>query len=120
MSWRHLHGRAEVDTQNPQPFAICDRCSLQWNLNDLRWQFDQRGAQIRNIQLLVCRFCVDVPATFTTPQILPPDPVGLADTRPEFYDIDETDFRITEEEDTRITEGDEFRVLDSSSTEGTE
>jgi hypothetical protein len=59
-------------------------------------------------------------AQFIVPQILPPDPEPVFNARPEPYDIDEDDFRITEEEDFRITQDGDNRVVDSSSDEGTE
>lgn len=117
MTWRHLYGRAEVDTRNPQPFAICDRCGIQYNQEDLVWQVDIRGTQLQNIRLLVCRFCKDNPAIFTVPLILPADPLPVFNSRAEPYAIDETDFRVTEEEDQRITQEGDNRVIDESANE---
>lgn len=117
MSWRHLHGRADVDIIDPKPFAICDRCGILYNQEDLVWQLDVRGAQLQNTQLLVCRFCRDEPAIFTVPQILPADPLPVHNSRSEPFEIDEVDFRITEEEDQRITEDGDSRVVDESAEE---
>lgn len=61
-------------------------CGFRYNLVDLRWNMDWRGPQIRNLRVLTCPTCVDVPQpngqrTF----ILPADPVPVANARPEFY-----------------------------------
>ncbi len=117
MTWRHLYGRAEVSINDPQPFATCDRCSIQYNQADLSWQFQITGRSVTNTRLLVCRFCRDELAEFLVPQILPSDPEPIFNARPEQFAIDEDDFRITEEEDQRITEDDDRRVLDSSASQ---
>lgn len=88
MTWRKLHARAEVDIRDPQAFATCDRCGIQYNLEDLTWQLDFRGKQLMNLRLLVCSRCTDRPAAFTQPVILPPDPDPVFNARPE-YSIDD-------------------------------
>lgn len=117
MSWRHLYGRAEVDPRNPQPFAICQRCGIQYNQEALQWQWSIVGTDLNNTGLLVCRFCVDNLPTFTVPQILPPDPEPIFNARPEAYAIDEDDFRVTQNDQQRITEQEIPRVTDSSASE---
>jgi hypothetical protein len=78
------HGRARVDPQNPEAFAVCDRCGFRRNHVDLAWQYQYAGNQLVNQRILVCADkCLDVPHEFTRPAILPPDPVPIKDPRPE-------------------------------------
>jgi hypothetical protein len=78
------HGRARVDPQNPEAFAVCDRCGFRRNHVDLTWQYQYRGNALTNIRVLVCADkCLDVPHEFARPVILPPDPVPITDPRPE-------------------------------------
>lgn len=77
------HGRARVDPQNPQAFAVCDRCRMLYNRVDLSWQHQYRGNSLVNIRLLVCKGCLDTPHEFARPAILPPDPVAIGDPRPD-------------------------------------
>lgn len=79
------HGRARVDPQNPQAFAVCDRCRLLYNHVDLSWQYQWRGNELTNIRLLVCERCLDKPHEFARPVILPPDPVPIPYPRPDNY-----------------------------------
>lgn len=83
MSIAGLHGRAQVDAQHPEAFAVCDRCGFLYNYSDLVWQYEWRGMALQNIRLLVCkRTCLDVPFIFNKPIILPPDPVPVDWPRP--------------------------------------
>jgi len=82
------NGHAKVDTQHPEAFGICDRCSFQYNLTDLTWQFDWRGNQLTNLRVLVCLSCNDTPQQQLRPVIIPPDPIPIPDARPEPYDED--------------------------------
>jgi len=78
------HGRARVDPQNPQAFAVCDRCGKRRNHVDLTWQHEWQGNQLVNLRILVCHdTCLDKPHEFTRPPLLPPDPVPIKDPRPE-------------------------------------
>jgi hypothetical protein len=77
------HGRARVDPANPQAFAVCDRCGRLYNHVDLRWQYQYRGESLQNTRLLVCERCLDKPHEFARPAVLPPDPVPIANPRPE-------------------------------------
>ena len=78
------HGRARVDPQNPEAFAVCDRCGFRRNHVDLTWQYQYRGNALTNIRVLVCADkCLDVPHEFERPIILPPDPLPIKDPRPE-------------------------------------
>ncbi len=84
------HGRAEVNADSPRAFATCARCGLLYNLERLVWQFDWRGTQLQNLNTLVCTVtCLDKPQRQLGTVILPPDPVGLLNARPEPYPSDE-------------------------------
>lgn len=77
-------GFARVDTRRPVAFAICDRCGQRYNRTDLTWQFDWRGAQLQNLRLLVCkRKCLDVPQEQLRSYSPPPDPLPIANARPD-------------------------------------
>lgn len=89
MSWRP-HGRARVSAIKPEAFATCDRCSLLYNLVDLKWQFQYAGTGTYNTRLKVCYICYDVPSAFLKTIILPADPVPVDQPRPEPYSVDES------------------------------
>lgn len=88
MPWRP-HGRAEVDIRQPRAFGVCDRCGALYNLDDLNWQYQFAGVGLVNLNLLVCRRCMDVPQPQLAALILPPDPDPIMDARPEYYSVDE-------------------------------
>ncbi|HVT27664.1 MAG TPA: hypothetical protein VHE81_06560 [Lacipirellulaceae bacterium] len=89
MPWRP-HGRAEVDPRQPEAFGVCDRCGCLYNLDRLHWQYQFAGVGLVNLNLLVCRPCLDVPQPQLTATILPPDPDPIFNARPEYYALDET------------------------------
>lgn len=88
MSWRP-HGKAEVDVRSPRSFGACDRCSFLYNLDDLIWQKQYAGVGLINLEILVCRTCLDIPQPQLTATILPPDPAPVFNARPEYYSVDE-------------------------------
>lgn len=81
----HPTGRARVNARSPEAQAVCDRCYLNYSLRDLRWQNQWSGNRLQNIQLLVCKTCLDVPQPQLKAVIIPADPVPLLNTRPEQY-----------------------------------
>lgn len=84
------HPRAQTSAENPRSWATCDRCGLVYNLDRLVWQFDWRGTELQNTQVLVCKqTCLDKPQRQLGTVILPPDPVGVLNARPEPYPSDE-------------------------------
>lgn len=85
MAWRFT-GRARVNASNPRAFGVCDRCGFWHNLQDLSWQFDWRGPRLMNLRIRVCRQCTDKPFIFNKPIILPPDPIPVADPRPQQFE----------------------------------
>lgn len=82
-------GRARVSVSKPEAWAICDRCGFLYNHVDLTWQFDWQGPRTQNLRKLVCRPCYDQPFEHHRTIILPPDPVPIANPRPEFYTAEE-------------------------------
>lgn len=118
------HGRAKVNSRNPESFGICDNCSFLYNLNELRWQMQWAGNKLVNLRQLVCRRCNDIPQTQLRAIILPADPMPVMNPRPQNYLVAETNYRTTSGQDTvdprtgipipgvtmRITENDDNRV----------
>lgn len=89
MSYRPHPRRAETDSSSPRGWGTCCRCGFVTNLYKLRWQFDYRGLQLENLKILVCESCEDLPQRQLGTIILPPDPPGLINARPEPYALDE-------------------------------
>lgn len=80
------HGRASISARAPRATAICDRCGFMYNHDQLQWQWDwQQGPRLFNLRILVCPTCLDVPQESGRTIVLPPDPVPIANPRPENY-----------------------------------
>lgn len=79
------HGRAHIDVNNPRALGVCDFCGFLYNLQNLRWQFEWVGPQLRNQRMLVCRTCNDKPQEQLRTIVLPPDPIPVFNPRPENY-----------------------------------
>jgi hypothetical protein len=100
MAYRWKPRYAEVDADNPQAWATCDRCGFVWNLYRLTWQYDYRGtSQLQNIRILVCPPCYDTPNPQMAPVILPVDPPPIFNARPEPYTVDEASWLVTQDGD---------------------
>jgi hypothetical protein len=57
-----------------------------YNRDQLQWQWDwQQGPRLFNLRILVCPTCLDVPQESGRTIVLPPDPVPIANPRPENY-----------------------------------
>jgi hypothetical protein len=89
------HGRARVDSRNPQAFGICDRCGFLYNHTNLSWQFDWAGVNLINKRILVCETCNDTPQEQLRAIILPADPTPIINARVELYADAETDYVTT-------------------------
>ncbi len=83
----HPSGRARVSAKSPTAFGVCDRCNFQYNLCDLRWQYQWAGMHLQNIRLLVCWRCEDTPNQQLRTIILPPDPLPVSNPRPQRYTV---------------------------------
>jgi len=116
MSWR-FHGRAHVSTTSPEAFAVCDRCNNWYNRSALRWQFQFAGPNLQNIRLLVCDRCYDVPQPQLKPRILPPDPLPVLNARPEYFQIDDSDWITAQTGQFLITQGGQRLVTQNSSNQ---
>jgi hypothetical protein len=68
---------------------------------------------LSNQMLLVCNRCWDVPSPFLRTLVLPPDPTPIIDARTEPFEIDETDWRVTEDDNRRITQNDQPRIIET-------
>ncbi len=124
MAYASQAGRARTSARSPQAHAICDRCGFRYNLVDLNWQFDWRGASLQNIKLLVCKSCYDEPQEQLRAIVIPADPVPVANPRIQDFVTAEQDTRVTSGQNTvdprtgipvingdvRITENDDVRV----------
>jgi hypothetical protein len=106
------HGRARVNPSRPEAWGSCDRCGFNFNLVDLRPQFQWAGFTMIDKRIRVCVRCHDVPSEHLRTIVLPPDPRPVHDPRPEPYSLDETDYRITEDGDRRVTEESDPRIVD--------
>ena len=82
-------GHAVVDINNPDPFAVCDRCGFLYNHSKLNWQYEWSGADQVNLRILVCPQCLDTPNEQLRTIILPSDPVPIKDPRFEPYKLEE-------------------------------
>lgn len=125
MPWRP-HGRARVDPSDPAAWGSCDQCSLNYNLKDLRFQYQWQGTTLINQRFLVCERCWDKPAPFLKTIIIPPDPKPVLNPRPEPYNTDENSVRMTMNGtengvNPRILENEiQYRIPDNSVTDSDE
>ena len=124
MAYASQAGRARTSARSPQAHAICDRCGFRYNLVDLNWQFDWRGASLQNIKLLVCNGCNDDPQQQLRAIVIPADPMPVANPRIQDFVTASQDNRVTSGQNTvdprtgipvingdvRITENDDVRV----------
>ena len=85
MGWASQSGRAVTNPEHPRAFAVCDNCRFWYNHHMLRWQREWSGTQIINKGFLVCQECLDRPNPQLKARLMPPDPVPIANPRPEEY-----------------------------------
>jgi len=81
--------RARVDTSSPRAWATSDRSGFVGNQENLRWQHQWAGTRLINTRVLVYEDEYDQPQEQLKTIILPPDPVGIRNARPEQYYVDE-------------------------------
>jgi hypothetical protein len=72
---------------------VCQRCGIWNNRDQLRFQFDWRGAQLQNLYILVCNHCYDEPQQQLRAITLPADPVPIYYPSPEDFASAESDYR---------------------------
>jgi len=127
MGYASKAGRATANARNPRAFAVCDRCGIWHNRDQLGWQMQWAGASLYNTRLLVCRRCTDVPQEQLRSITLPPDPIPVYQPRVEGFLQAETDYRTTVSDETygwtgipvpggdiRATEDDDTRVTQTT------
>jgi len=100
MAYASQAGRARTSATNPQAHAICDRCGFRYNLVDLQWQFDWRGASLQNLRILVCNTCHDTPQEQLRAIVVPADPVPVMNPRIQDFVTAETNYRVTSGQNT--------------------
>ena len=93
MAYASISGRARTSSRNPRAFAVCQRCGIWNNRDQLTFQFAWRGAQLQNTYILVCNRCLDVPTEQLRAIVLPPDPVPIFYPSVEDFRTDETTYR---------------------------
>lgn len=83
----HRSNHVRVDARRPSAKGICDRCGFQYQLSALTWQHEFAGATTQNKRLRVCPSCLDVPNEQLRVYNPGPDPIPVADPRPENADM---------------------------------
>ncbi len=90
MGYASRSGRAQTSASNPRAFAVCDRCGIWYNLDQLQWQYEWNATTLYNKRLLFCRSCLDDPQEQLRTIVLPPDPLPVLNARTENFTADET------------------------------
>ena len=93
MGYASKAGRAQVSARNPRAQAVCDRCSIWYNRDQLNFQMDWAGASLINKRMLVCNMCMDTPQQQLRAIVIPADPVPISNPRVEQYALSEIDRR---------------------------
>lgn len=133
MGYASRSGRARTSARNPRAFGVCDRCSLWYNHQNLRWQYDWAGASLINKRILVCDTCYDASQQQLRAIVIPADPVPIVNPRTEPYAWDSTDYRQVSgynttsartgipipQGDTRVTSKDSQPTIDKRVTQQT-
>ena len=79
------HGHAKVNPKNPSAFGVCDRDGFLYSLDDLVWEYQWMGTQLKTTWFRVCKRCLDVPQDQLRPKNVPADPIPRVQPRPENY-----------------------------------
>ena len=80
---------ARTDPTSPRGWATDDRSGFITNLENLQWQYEWRGLGLANTRVLTFGPYLDEPQRQLGSIVLPPDPPGLLNARPEAYPSDE-------------------------------
>src|ERR1700744_6209173 len=98
MAYASQSGRARTSAKKPQAFAVCMRCGIWYQRNELVFQSDWRGTSLKNLYILVCtRTCLDIPQEQLRAITLPADPVPVYFPSVEQFEQNETDYRALAE-----------------------
>lgn len=95
MAYASQSGRARTSAKSPRAFAVCMRCGIWYNRDQLNFQYDWRGVAVMNTYLLVCKRCTDVPQEQRRAITLPADPSTVFYPSVEDFTQDEVDYRST-------------------------
>ncbi len=95
MGYGSISGHAITNPSAPSAFGRCDSCGFIYNLRDLKFQHDWRGRSLQNLYTLRCEKCLDEPQEQLRVIVIPPDPMPVANARPDFYCQYEVDDRVT-------------------------
>lgn len=76
-------GHAKINPRSPAAQGVCDRCGFTYNHAELQFQYEYRGNDFVNLNILVCPPCLDIPVEFLRPIVLGPDPIPIRNPRPE-------------------------------------
>jgi hypothetical protein len=96
MAYASRAGRARTSSKSPRAFAVCMRCGLWYNRDELVFQSEWRGTTLTNIYILVCKkTCLDVPQEQNRAIILPADPTPIYFPSVEDFAAAETNCRST-------------------------
>lgn len=90
MAWRPHPKHARTDPTAPRAWATDDRSGFVTNLETTEYQFEWRGLSLANTYVRTFGPFVDDPQRQLGTIILPPDPVGVLNARPEAYPTDES------------------------------
>ncbi|MDE2096493.1 MAG: hypothetical protein KGL39_04545 [Patescibacteria group bacterium] len=82
MAYASRAGHAITNPDAPDSFFQCDRDGFWYNRSEGQFQFDFRGPRLMNIQIFVCRSCLDKPYEFNRPIVTPADPIPIKNPRP--------------------------------------
>lgn len=88
MAWGDKAGYATTDPSQPRAFGVCDGCGAFYNLRSLRKQMQWMGPRLVWDGTLVCERCYCQPQPQLRPIRIPPDPVPVANPRPEPFSLD--------------------------------
>lgn len=89
MSWRPHPKYARTNPASPRGWATDMKSGFVTNLEDMQFQYEFRGLGLYNTQVLTFGRFLDEPQRQLGSVILPPDPPGLFNARPEAYPSDE-------------------------------
>lgn len=80
---------ARTDPSSPRGWSTDDRSGFVTNLENMEWQYEWRGLALVNTRVLSFGPYLDQPQRQLGSVVLPPDPPGLLNARPEAYPADE-------------------------------
>lgn len=89
MAWRPKPKHARVDPSSPCGWATDQKSGFITNLERMEYQLEWRGLGLASTGVLSFGRYLDVPQRQLGTVILPPDPPGLLNARPEAYPSDE-------------------------------